>query len=382
MDDPSAVFPTPTGQPSPQRGEHTENQETTYNRNNVHPEHIRHTKSGRPTRLPSRFAHAVTVGVQLGRMLSTAPSYESLVPLQPLPSLTAIPLEQDMTTSSFLTPPEFSKLRELYYLDSINDPWDPHTAIELILKHRHTRYCRRAPGKHSYSPSVPCITTKGVRIMVQFFDGTTGWIPLEVARVDNPIPLIAYAKRQGLTRHEAWKRTREYDPDALDDLRQGFIAKYESTPHYKFGVQIPTSIHHALRLDKLNGNHLWKEAIKTEMGQLHDYGTFREPTVQDDVSTYHRIPYHKVFDCKFDGRRKGRLVAGGNHTVVPSEEVYTVRTILALTAMDSALHVIEADVGNAFLYGKNKEKTMIRAGPEFGSLQGKLLIVEGGVVRA
>jgi Reverse transcriptase (RNA-dependent DNA polymerase) len=138
-------------------------------------------------------------------------------------------------------------------------------------------------------------------------------------------------------------------------------------------------------LDKLNGNDLWQEAIQKEMDQLKEYKTFRLPTGKDNLSTYQQIPYHMVFDCKFDGRRKGRLVAGGNHTVVTSEQVYsgvvgieTVRTILALSAMDSDLEVVAADISNAFLYGKNIEKTMIKAGPEFGELQGQILIVEGG----
>jgi Reverse transcriptase (RNA-dependent DNA polymerase) len=177
----------------------------------------------------------------------------------------------------------------------------------------------------------------------------------------------------------------QWNSDVLEDLRNAFIAKYENTPKYKFGIQIPSSIKHALLLDKLNGNDLWREAIQTEMDQLKDYETFRETKEDDDLSKYQQIPYHMVFDCKFDGRRKARLVAGGNHTVVTSEDVYSgvvgiesVRTILALTAMDSDLQVIAADVGNAFLYGKNREKTMIKAGPEFGPLQGKLLIVEGG----
>jgi Reverse transcriptase (RNA-dependent DNA polymerase) len=91
------------------------------------------------------------------------------------------------------------------------------------------------------------------------------------------------------------------------------------------------------------------------------------------------------FDCKFDGRRKGRLVAGGNHTVATSEQVYsgvvgieTIRVIMALAAMDTDLKVIAADVSNAFLYGENKEKTMIKAGSEFGDLERQYLIVEGG----
>jgi hypothetical protein len=121
------------------------------------------------------------------------------------------------------------------------------------------------------------------------------------------------------------------------------------------------------------------------MGQLDDYETFRLPQPDEDLSQFQEIPYHMVFDVKFDGRRKARLVAGGNKTVVTSEEIYsgvvgieTVRTILALTAMNDDLKVVAADIGNAFLYGKNKEKTMIRAGPEFGQLSGELLIVEGG----
>jgi hypothetical protein len=56
----------------------------------------------------------------------------------------------------------------------------------------------------------------------------------------------------------------------------------------------------------------------------------------------------------------------------------TVRTILALSSMDSDLKVCAADISNAFLYGKNIERTMIKAGPEFGELQGKMLLVEGG----
>jgi hypothetical protein len=51
---------------------------------------------------------------------------------------------------------------------------------------------------------------------------------------------------------------------------------------------------------------------------------------------------------------------------------------MALAAMDTVLKVIEADVPNAFLYGKNKVKTMIRAGPEFVDVEGQYLIVEGG----
>jgi hypothetical protein len=74
------------------------------------------------------------------------------------------------------------------------------------------------------------------------------------------------------------------------------------------------------------------------------------------------------FACKFDGRRKERLVARGNQkTVATQEQVYsgvvgieTVQTILARSAMEADLEVVA--YLECFLYGKNIENTMIKAG--------------------
>jgi hypothetical protein len=101
---------------------------------------------------------------------------------------------------------------------------------------------------------------------------------------------------------------------------------------------------------------------------------------------YKRIPYQIIFDCKHDGRRKARLVAGGHMTNPPSEDVYsgvvgmdTVRLAFSLAAMQG-LDVCAADIATAFLYGKTREKVYIIAGPEFGpELEGRKLIVDGGL---
>ena len=44
-------------------------------------------------------------------------------------------------------------------------------------------------------------------------------------------------------------------------------------PKYKFGVEVPRSVKHALLLDKMNGNHLWEEvcqkvSVKAAVGQF------------------------------------------------------------------------------------------------------------------
>jgi hypothetical protein len=79
---------------------------------------------------------------------------------------------------------------------------------------------------------------------------------------------------------------------------------------------------------------------------------------------YKRIPYHCIYDVKFDGRRKCRLVAGGHDG--PQRKIYgvvsmeAVRLGFILARMNGL--VCAGDVGNAFLYGKTREKVFVIAG--------------------
>jgi len=45
----------------------------------------------------------------------------------------------------------------------------------------------------------------------------------------------------------------------------------------------------------------------------------------------------------------------------------------------NGLSCCAADVGNAFLYGKTKEKVYIIAGPEFGEHTGKRMLIDKGL---
>lgn len=89
-----------------------------------------------------------------------------------------------------------------------------------------------------------------------------------------------------------------------------------------------------------------------------------------------------IFDVKFDGRQKARLVAGGHRTEAPSDDVYSgvvsmegVRLGFFLSQMNG-LEVCAGDVGNAFLYALTKEKYFVIAGPEFGpAIAGKRLVI-------
>lgn len=79
------------------------------------------------------------------------------------------------------------------------------------------------------------------------------------------------------------------------------------------------------------------------------------------------IPYHCIYDVKFKGRKECRLVAERHMTDPTSEEVFSgvigmesVRICFVLAKLNS-LEVCAGDIGNAFPYGKTKEKVFITA---------------------
>jgi len=74
-------------------------------------------------------------------------------------------------------------------------------------------------------------------------------------------------------------------------------------------------VKHALEIDKENGNTAWRDAIMLEIKQLNDYATFHfVPDGTPIPKGYKHIPHQIIFDIKFDGCLKARLVTGGHRT--------------------------------------------------------------------
>ena len=120
-----------------------------------------------------------------------------------------------------------------------------------------------------------------------------------------------------------------------------------------------------------------------EIDQLHAHETFKVLEDHQKVPYgYKRIPYHCIYDVKFDGRRKCRLVAGGHMTDPPVDDIFsgvvsmeTVRICFTIAKLNG-LDICAGNIGNAYLYGKTKEKVYVTAGPEFGEkLEGKRLLI-------
>ena len=103
-------------------------------------------------------------------------------------------------------------------------------------------------------------------------------------------------------------------------------------------------------------------------------------------SDYKKLWYHFVFDVKFDRRRKARWIMDGNFTPsMPQEECFasvvsTEAVCLGFVlAQIQGLQCIAGDVSNAFLTAFTHKKIYIQAGPEFGNLEGRIMVMKKAV---
>ena len=152
---------------------------------------------------------------------------------------------------------------------------------------------------------------------------------------------------------------------------------------YKQGREIPTSVKRAYELDDLLEQTLWRDAIEKELATMEKNKVFRILTRgQRAPYNYQFAPLHMVFDIKADGTHKARFVAGGHIVDSSGYAAYAsvVKTsnfrILMTLAEREQLQMITGDIGGAYLNADAKEYVYSRAGDEFKSDKGKVVLIE------
>ena len=159
-------------------------------------------------------------------------------------------------------------------------------------------------------------------------------------------------------------------------------SKYWQRTH-KFGIQIPKSVKESFAIDRENGNSYWHDATRQEMPKIID-SVEEYNSNTDKLIGYQEITGHMIFVIKFSEnfRQKAWYVADGHKTkILPSITSSTVvsreyvKICLTIAALND-LEILSADIENTYLTAPCCEKVWIRAGTEFGDLQGKILGVK------
>ena len=109
-------------------------------------------------------------------------------------------------------------------------------------------------------------------------NGGKSWVTLSSQRLHDPYSCLIYAVKKKLTQEPEWEWTQDYidKPDLFQKIVMVYKTNKSFGSKYKFGIQAPRSVKHALQLDIQNGNNIWEEAINKELTQISDYGTFRD----------------------------------------------------------------------------------------------------------
>ena len=153
-------------------------------------------------------------------------------------------------------------------------------------------------------------TTIGWKLKVLWKDGTEQWIPLKDLKESNPVELAEYAKATGIADEPAFKWWVPYTLKRRDRIISAVRARVKRTTH-KYGIELPTSVEHALKLDQQNGNTFWRDAIRKEMTNV---GVAFDILEKDDPLPigYKKATGHIIFDVKMDFTRKARWVLDGH----------------------------------------------------------------------
>ena len=192
-----------------------------------------------------------------------------------------------------------------------------------------------------------------------------------------PVELAEYAVANGIQEEPAFAWWVKYTMKKRDRIIQKIKSKYWQRTH-KYGIRVPKNIKEAKEIDDENGNTMWMDAVRLEMGNvLVAFDQIDDPSSLG--KEFSEITGHLIFDIKLgEGfRRKARWVADGHKTKTPSAVTYStvvsrdsVRILLLVAALND-LDVQGVDIQNAYLTAPNREKLWMQAGPEFGELEGK-----------
>jgi hypothetical protein len=194
---------------------------------------------------------------------------------------------------------------------------------------------------------------------------------LKDLKESHPIETAEFAKARSLADEPAFAWWVPHTLRKCDIILLKIKAQIRKTTH-KCGIEIPTSVEKALKIDTSNTNTLWKEALPKEMTEVGAAFEVLEESMKAPVG-WSKVTGHLVWDVKMDFTRKARWVLDGHKTPNPIRSTHAAAAsrdsiqIAFTCAALNGLNVFAADIRNACLQAPSSQKDHILCGPEFGT---------------
>ena len=96
-----------------------------------------------------------------------------------------------------------------------------------------------------------------VYLKITWIGGDKQWMTMDDMRLHDPHLVIRYALKNKLTDNPGWEWTKHYvDSDKTLTIMVHAFNSSRYLKNIKFGVEVPTSTNHALRIDQEEGTGL------------------------------------------------------------------------------------------------------------------------------
>lgn len=291
-------------------------------------------------------------------------------------------LEKNTDRVKFLCSVNEDKAEEVFTYNELLKHLASDEESDILWKFR-----RITSHQGPLKPGHPDYKGSTYNVLIEWENGEITTEPLSLIAADDPVTCAIYARDNNLLDQPGWKKFKgiaKREKKFTRMVNQAKLRSYNTAPRYKYGFEVPRNYNHALEIDKKNNNTKWKDAANLELKQIDDYGTFIDHGHQSSGKPppgYKKIRAHMIFDVKYDGRHKARLVADGHLTEVPVDSVYSgvvslkgLRLVVFLAELNN-LELWATDVGNAYLEAVTSEKVYIIAGAEFGDREDHILVI-------
>ena len=151
---------------------------------------------------------------------------------------------------------------------------------------------------HQQQPKGDQGDQKGCFLKILWKSGEITWETLSSIKEDLPYEASQYAADHDLLRENAFAKWAPYVQRKANRWIRA-TKRRKKNNRYKFGVEIPRNVAHALERDRKNGNNLWRDAVSAEIGTLTDMKVFRilEPGAMAP-SNYKMMLLWIIFDVK------------------------------------------------------------------------------------
>ena len=141
-------------------------------------------------------------------------------------------------------------------------------------------------------------TTVGWALKIKCNNGSTLWVKLKDLKESNPVDVAEYATARGIQEEPDFSLWVPYTLRKRDMIVFAVSSRVRKFSH-KYGIEIPTSISHAKRIDLKNGNNLWMDAITKEMTNVGIAFTILDESKKSPPG-WTKASGHLVFDVKME----------------------------------------------------------------------------------